>query len=566
MHYAYLFEARGIQRFLFASGKLKDMQGGSELLDYVCAKGGLLDQVLDKLALDPGKPRNAGGVFYLLFDKQTDAQRFQAVWRMACANWIPSVEQVDALSSGEKAHDAIKNGLNLLRTQRNQLIADLPRPGPLSERSPRTGLAAVQNLKGESLDAATAKQRVFERSDTDASLAQRFLNEENVFWPTDFEENALKERRFPLDERRLVGLIHADGNGLGELLRVLNSACQNADDDTYINLYKAFSNGLTAATLGAARDASQKVLLPAAIDIGHNNRLLPARPLVLGGDDLTIVTRADLALPYTQEFLKAFEQHSRISMDKLRAEFEQAELAAAASQLPEHLTACAGISYMKCSQPFLAGHELAEGLCKRAKDASRKARTSNQALMPSSVAFHKVQDSLLDDAKSQFDKNNRVNHLNESWQLALPVYGIHADHSSNPRKLPSLDSLNGLVNLFANARNNRSGNLHFNDRPLRELSTLWRDNPDLAKKAYHRWYELAQRNNTQDLQAFDYFMNQLIGQTQRDLPCSSTVGEDGAYSSPISDLLHLLTIRRSAQPQRQPSTQTEPTETAEVSA
>ena len=566
MHYAYLFEARGIQRFLFASGKLKDMQGGSELLDYICAEGGLLDQVLEKLDLNPGKPRNAGGVFYLLFDKQADARRFQAVWRMACANWIPGVEQVDALSSGEKARDAIKNGLNLLRTQRNQLNADLPRPGPLSERSPRTGLAAVQNIKGESLDAATAKQRVFERTDTEASLAQRFLNEENVFWPTDFEESAPKDRRFPLDERRLVGLIHADGNGLGELLRVLNSACQSAEDATYIKLYKTFSDGLTSATLGAARDACKAVLLPAAIDIDHNNRLLPARPLVLGGDDLTIVTRADLALPYTQEFLKAFEQHSRISMNKLRAEFEQAGLADAASQLPEHLTACAGISYMKCSQPFLAGHELAEGLCKRAKDASRKTRVSDQALMPSSIAFHKVQDSLLDDAKSQFDKDNRVSHQNESWQLALPVYGIHADHSSNERKLPSLDALNGLVNLFANARNSRSGNLHFNDRPLREISTLWRDNPALAKKAYGRWYELAQRNNAQDLQAFDYFMTQLLGQTQRDLPCSSTVGEDGAYSSPISDLLHLLTIRRSAQPQRQPSTQTEPAETAEVSA
>lgn len=566
MHYAYLFEARGIQRFLFASGKLKDMQGGSELLDYLCAKDGLLDQVLDKLDMNPPPkaPRNAGGVFYLLFENQQDARRFQAVWRMACANWIPGIEQVDTLSQGQTAKEAIDNGHGQLRTQRNQLNADLPRPGPLSERSPRTGLAAVQNIKGESLDAATAKQRVFERTDTEASLAQRFLNEENVFWPTDFEESAPKDRRFPLDERRLVGLIHADGNGLGELLRVLNTACQDAEDKTYIQLYKTFSDGLTDATLGAAREASKEVLLPEAVDIGHGNRLLPARPLVLGGDDLTIVTRADLALPYTEKFLKAFEQHSHISMDKLRSAFETAGLADAARQLPKNLTACAGISYMKCSQPFLAGHELAEGLCKRAKDASRKARTSDQALMPSSVAFHKVQDSLLDDAKSQFDKDNRVNHKNESWQLALPVYGIHVDHSSNERKLPSLEALDGLVNLFANARNNRSGNLHFNDRPLRELVTLWRDNPELAKKAYGRWYELADRNNAKDLEAFDSFMKQLVRQMQRDLPCSIAVGEDGAYSSPISDLLHLLTIRRSAQ--RQPSTQTEPTETAEVSA
>jgi len=566
MQYAYLFEARGIQRFLFASGKLKDMQGGSELLDYICADGGLLDQVLEKLNLSPKAPRNAGGVFYLVFDQQQDAQRFQAVWRIACANWIPGVEQVDTLSYGEKARDAIKNGLNLLRTQRNQINADLPRPGPLSERSPRTGLAAVQNIKGESLDAATAKQRVFERTDTEASLAQRFLNENKVFWPTDFEESAPKDRRFPLDDRRLVGLIHADGNGLGELLRVLNSACQNAEDATYIKLYKTFSDGLTSATLGAARDASKAVLLPAAIDIDHGNRLLPARPLVLGGDDLTIVTRADLALPYTQVFLKAFEQHSRTSMDTLRAEFEKAGLTDAGVQLPEHLTACAGISYMKCSQPFLAGHDLAESLCKRAKDASRKARASDQDLMPSSIAFHKVQDSLLEDAKDLFNKDNQIIHQNESWQLALPVYGIHAAQSNHKRKLPSLDALNGLVTLFANSRDNRSDTLHFNDRPLRELVTFWHDNPELAKKAYGRWYELANRNNAQDLQAFEYFMTQLVGKLQSELPCSAETDTASVYSSPLSDLLHLLTIRRSGKQSPRPATQIEHTETAEVSA
>tara|TARA_R110002167_G_scaffold366450_1_gene597500 strand:- start:7394 stop:7588 length:195 start_codon:yes stop_codon:yes gene_type:complete len=43
MLHAYLFEARGIQRFLFSSGKLRDILGGSELLDYLCAEDGLLD-------------------------------------------------------------------------------------------------------------------------------------------------------------------------------------------------------------------------------------------------------------------------------------------------------------------------------------------------------------------------------------------------------------------------------------------------------------------------------------------------------------------------------------------
>ena len=161
---------------------------------------------------------------------------------------------------------------------------------------------------------------------------------------------------------------------------------------------------------------------------------------------------------------------------------------------------------------------------------------------------------------------NQIIHQNESWQLALPVYGIHAAQSNHKRKLPSLDALNGLVTLFSNSRDNRSDTLHFNDRPLRELVTLWHDHPATAKKAYGRWYELAQRNNAQDLQAFEYFMTQLIGETQSDLPCSTKADHEGNYSSPLSDLLHLLTIQRSSKKQLKPSTPTEHTETAEVSA
>jgi len=348
IQYAYLFEVRGIQRFLFASGKLRDMLGGSELLDYLCADDGLLDQTLKSLDLQPKIVRKAGGSFYLLFERREDAVRLRAVWRLACGNWLPGVEQIDALSEGRSAREAMDEGLRLLRKARNRLCADLPRPGPLSERSPRTGLAAVLRERDESLDAATARQRRFERP-KDQDLAQRFLDEDDYLWPINFEEDAPASERFPLGERHLVGLLHADGNGLGELLRVLTDACKDADDATYIDLYRGFSDGLSDTTLAAARQAC-RVLRPHACD-----KVLPARPLVLGGDDLTILVRADLALPFAKAFLDAFESHSRSAMTRLNKVFADKGLQAQASRLPAHLTACAGLCYMKCSHPFQAG-------------------------------------------------------------------------------------------------------------------------------------------------------------------------------------------------------------------
>lgn len=534
MQFAYLFETRGIQRFLFASGRLRDMQGGSELLDYVCTKGGLLDQTLQALALNPQSPRRAGGVFYLLFSSVEDAQRMRHCWRLACARWLPGVEQVDALCSAPTARQAIAAGLIELHEARNRLEADLPRPGPLTERSPRTGLAAVEHLRGESLDATTICQRSFKRPEASLKLEQRFLDEPGYLWPINFEEDSHAEQRFPLGERRMVGLIHADGNGLGELLRVINEACSEADDQTYLNLYRTFSDGLTEATQKAAQQASRDVLLPQAV-----GQVLPARPLVLGGDDVTILVRADLALPFTQAFLAAFEQHSAESMRALQAAFEQAGLQVAGRKLPDRLTACAGVCFMKCSQPFQAGHELAESLCRRAKSESRKARIDGQA-MPATLAMHKVQDSLQADADSQFQQNYCVQQGEiMTWQLALPAYALQPVVG-----LPVLEDLYRLSAVFDQRSAQR-----LNDRPLRELATLWHVDPALARQRYRRWRELADKHQPRSLQAFDDCLQNLVGNLAADLPCSTRQ----PAQSPLADLLNLLSLQKTAaQPEELP--------------
>ena len=523
IQYAYLFEARGIQRFLFASGKLRDMLGGSELLDYLCADEGLLDQTLKSLGLQPAIVRKAGGSFYLLFGRREDAVRLRGVWRLACSSWLPGVEQIDALSEGRSAREAMSEGLKLLRKARNRLSADLPRPGPLSERSPRTGLAAVTREHDESLDAATARQRRFERPNGQ-KLAQRFLDKEGYLWPINFEEDAPASERFPLGERHLVGLLHADGNGLGELLRVLTDACQDADDATYVDLYRTFSDGLSEATLAAARQACL-VLLPHACD-----KVLPARPLVLGGDDLTILVRADLALPFAKAFLTAFDAHSRSVLTDLHKKFEDKGLQAQAIELPEHLTACAGLCYMKCSQPFQAGHELAEGLCKRAKIAARKVQGAGP--IPAALAMHKVQDSLLEDAETQFEQNHCVMLEKHNWQLALPVYALKPVEG-----LPALEDLERLLDVFGEG---------LNDRPLRELATLLHGNLGLARQAYQRWRELAQRKHSGKLAEFDKGLHALLGPVMSDLPFS----QKEPRQTPLADLLSLLTLQeRAPQPQ-----------------
>lgn len=525
MFYVYLFEARGIQRYLFATGKLRDMLGGSELIDFICADNGYLDIVVKALGLGPRAVRRAGGVFYLVFESEEQAVRLQSTWRIASRRWLPGVERVDALASGTGIRDAMHKGFETLRIARNRIEADLPRPGPLSERSPRTGLAAVTHDGEESLDAATYVQRQFTRPSETGSLADRFLDDSDVSWPKSFEDdkNIRKRDLFPLRKTRMVGLIHADGNGLGMLLRILNEACSEANDDTYVTLYRNFSDYLTEATQAAAHEATEETLLPEAIE----NRVMPARPLVLGGDDMSIIVRDDLALPFAKAFLKAFEAHTAEAMTRLKHAFHDHGLND--DDLPSNLTACAGIVYMKCSQPFHGAHDLAEQLCGRAKKVSRQHMQSGA--MISSLAFHKLQDSMMTDPDELYARTQRIDDGEGSedrhWHLALDAYSVRPHES-----LPCVDDLQALANILLQSE--------MNDRPLRNLATLLHSNLDEASQAYRRWREVSARRDAAQLEEFDKTLGTLVGTVEERLPFA--IREDGDAHSPLADLLTLLSL------------------------
>lgn len=516
MQHAYLFEVRGIQRFLFASGKLRDMLAASELLDHVCAQDGLLDETLAALKLTPKAPRRAGGTFYLVFTELADAERFRATWRLAFSRWVPGVEAVDTLSSAATIQEAIRQGIQQLSQQRNKMAPDLPRPGPLVERSPRTGLAAVCRKDGESLDLSTARLRDFERPSSTLTLEKRFLGREGFHWPRNFENTGPREQRFPMGENRLVGLIHADGNGIGQVLRVLNQATRQASDEVYVAAYAQFSAGLSRITQQAAQAASEQVLVPQA-----NEGVLPARPLILGGDDLTILVRSDLAEAYARVFLDAFQQHSHTEMQALAALLEQAGLEDGARAIPHRLTASAGICHAKTSFPFQTTHALAESLCRRAKDQARDLADAD-GIPPATLAFHKMEGAVAEDAATLFRQFHLVQRAQETFHLALPAYSLFP-----VGKLPCLDDLGELAACFSSA----GGQL--NDRPLRELATLWRQDAGLARQAYQRWRQLSAREHPRSLQQFDTALERLLRTPASDLPCS----QEHPARSPLSDLL-----------------------------
>jgi hypothetical protein len=115
MPVAYKFEARGIQRFILEGGKLKDLVGGSELVDSLCraAAGDLLDHVLSASGMTARQSptpesfsRRAGGSFVLHLDDTVGLAEFRALWTLVVAQYAPGLEFTDAIATGKTHREA----------------------------------------------------------------------------------------------------------------------------------------------------------------------------------------------------------------------------------------------------------------------------------------------------------------------------------------------------------------------------------------------------------------------------------------------------------------------------
>ncbi|NMF84119.1 hypothetical protein [Nodosilinea sp. P-1105] len=162
------------------------------------------------------------------------------------------------------------------------------------------------------------------------------------------------------DPRSWLGIVHADGNGLGQIfLNFERYLGDDTSDRNYINTYRKFSLALDKCTEAAFIRALDEVF-PA----DKKDGAVPVVPLILGGDDLTVVCDGHYALEFTRAFLQAFEQQTK-------AHESIAPIAKAAFGV-DRLSACAGVAIVKRHFPFSVAYSLAAELIRSAKQVKQQ--------------------------------------------------------------------------------------------------------------------------------------------------------------------------------------------------
>ncbi len=527
--YVYLFEAKSIQEYILRSSRLRHIVGASELLDSLT--GRVLDDVLAALNLTEAETirfsRRAGGAVYLFTDRAEYRDRFRELWSLVVQQYAPGLRFVMAEADGEHDYAAYIQAKEDLQAANNFQAAALPAGTPVTRYAPRTGLPAIAREPNLGLqDEATHRfghRDFWQRGDLTGRFAE---NSSYRDWPRDLEQDPAQESviKFPfLADNRYLGLVHADGNGLGQLLMVLSDYARH-NPTVFTALFYDFSRAIERATIAAAQTATQNVLEPVRKEGG----VYPARPIVLGGDDLTILVRADLALPFTQEFLQAFEQCSKEKLDKLRQDYPQVK------DLPEQLTGGAGIAFVKSNHPFYMAHALSEELANYAKTRA-KATDSARAgkRIPPTVAFHRVTAASHGDYQAIRQQEMTFGRSDQRVITTLGAYGIDVQP---PGDLPALQDLQALAGLFSEASMARG--------PTRQILTLVGQDLDEAGRRYRRWREVMEERdkqaNTRMLQQLDEGMTKLCGPLAEHLPVADNTA--GSWVTPLGDLAALLAI------------------------
>ena len=386
MKYLYGASIQGIQKYVFQTNELKDIIGASELVNRIC------EDFVERYSTGGEMIVHAAGNIKCIFDNEDACRRAVREFPRYAMEAAPGITISQAVVKFENDSDYSTKAEELesrLHAQRNRPVKSRTTGLMSMERSRTTGLPATEKIvtkvngieKVEYFDEGTMAKRNI----TDIEQKDGYDPSKDLYHKLTGELIPSKRRPYDIskmtDRNDWIAVIHADGNGLGEIVAKLT--------DKHDNM-REFSTKLDEATLAASREAYNNAIKDKA------EKPLPIRPIVIGGDDLTVICRGDLAADFVAEYLRAFEEQTKEKFKGLVPGIENEE---AKKLLSKGLTACAGIAFIKSSYPFYYGYYLAEALCREAKNDAKSddVKKENSGRAPSCLMFHKVQSSFVED-------------------------------------------------------------------------------------------------------------------------------------------------------------------------
>lgn len=352
MSYLYGASVQGIQEFIMQRSKLANICIADAKVGKVCWK--LFDKLLNKNGITSDDYiiiERAAGKVKLVFGDVANCKKIVLEFPKLVMQYAPGITISQAVveyhdGDYKKAADKLDKKLKI---QRNK-----------PARSMTMGLMGIARESTSGLPEIYKEQ-------LDGNGWYEYVKLCKKFFGTDATEKSITRDFGDLkDDISWIAVIHIDGNSLGKIIENISDTPRKLQE-----FDKIMRGVTTTAAVEAYKTIKEKI---------STAKIIPIRPLVLGGDDLTVVCRADLAFDFVKKFMAEFENITT-------AEFCGKDFGRS------KLTSCAGIAFVKAKFPYYFAYQLAEKLCETAKLDSK---LINKEVPPSCLMFHKVQDSFVE--------------------------------------------------------------------------------------------------------------------------------------------------------------------------
>lgn len=375
-----VLDTSGIQEYVFGSNELKHIISASALVHFathewvyetlaalgktnVSASGDFNDLQLLPDQLDSELVYSGGGNTVLLFRDPAQAVRFTQVLSKKVLLKAPGLEIVVAHSplyawddSQQPLRDAVQATITRVNQRKYARAHSTPLLGiSVTADCQFTGQPAVGlNNDGRLVSAEIkAKIEAYPQAESrlDQAIPSGFRNYKD--FANNFDQVGEK------NSSSFLAVAHIDGNGMGQRVAdiVANQAC--LDNRVYINTIRAFSLSIQIAAQEALRAITIEVVRNEGGKIGGvvpvKGNVVPFRPIVFGGDDVTFVCDGRLGIGL-----------ARLYLEKLASYPLNSDPASSLGNLPA-MTARAGVAIVKTHFPFSQAYQLASSLEHSAK-------------------------------------------------------------------------------------------------------------------------------------------------------------------------------------------------------
>ncbi len=495
----YLFETKSIQSYLSRTGKLKDMVIISDMLVDLIDTGeySWVRKVLDKCKIANNLSyiddnttydfndlahrgicffRCKGGSFYCMSYDQNLVLSFRSAWTLLFQQAFPGMDFTDSCTQvdDQKFVSELDNAFSALASSFNAPSISLPYATPVCQSTSITGKVAVFN-GSQSRNFDLAQSRFGGDDENSVSslsneiLYKKFLGIDNV------TKYRIAFNQYLRGNDNDIALVHLDGNGIGQKLLKLRKDSRNCTMKEYVEKMTSFSQQLGKATKAAVNTALNTI-----IEKSTGGETLIFRPLILGGDDITLLIEPRYAFDFCVEVSNNFQINSSKFLKNKKYS-------------GGYLTMSGAVLFNKINHPYNNSSVIVESLAEMAKKLTKKHLNGTEKKAgPAAIAFFRMsatsQENISEVIRrsreySVFD--HKINH-NVIFNSGPACYYVKSADSLPPNSEPTL--LCTLLNFVYKLSDSFCSRLH--GRLRRIMTAISHGDLQEARDIYKRMLDI----------------------------------------------------------------------------